>query len=171
MADAERLADEVKQEQVREIKDQLSIDMYNRYNMVVFDIELRNFINKCQTLNDFCTQEHISHIDRQRKGLELSAKELQAKIDDAEAAMIKCKRAEIKDQRSISISVGQRALSKVEERIRAIEQVSDRQLTGKLEKLRLFCTRPVSSSGLRYYLTLGRNTSPSSASTKSPSRD
>ncbi|KAF8362008.1 myo-1 [Pristionchus pacificus] len=66
MADAERLADEVKQE-----------------------------------------QEHISHIDRQRKGLELSAKELQAKIDDAEAAMIK---------------FGQRALSKVEERIRAIEQ-------------------------------------------------
>ncbi|GMR36120.1 hypothetical protein PMAYCL1PPCAC_06315 [Pristionchus mayeri] len=66
MADAERLSDEVKQE-----------------------------------------QEHISHIDRQRKGLELSAKELQAKIDDAEAAMIK---------------FGQRALSKVEERIRAIEQ-------------------------------------------------
>lgn len=35
-------------------------------------------------------QEHATHVDRQRKALELNAKELQAKIDDAERAMIQC---------------------------------------------------------------------------------
>lgn len=51
-------------------------------------------------------QDHANHIDRQRKGLELLAKELQAKIDDAERAMVQ---------------FGQKALSKLEERIRSIE--------------------------------------------------
>lgn len=36
-------------------------------------------------------QEHAMHVDRQRKGLELTAKDLQAKIDDAERAMVQCK--------------------------------------------------------------------------------
>ncbi|UMM12491.1 hypothetical protein L5515_001241 [Caenorhabditis briggsae] len=51
-------------------------------------------------------QEHAVHVDRQRKSLELNAKELQAKIDDAERAMIQ---------------FGAKALSKVEERVRSVE--------------------------------------------------
>ncbi|KAF1768356.1 hypothetical protein GCK72_000168 [Caenorhabditis remanei] len=51
-------------------------------------------------------QEHAVHVDRQRKSLELNAKELQAKIDDAERAMIQ---------------FGAKALAKVEERVRSIE--------------------------------------------------
>ncbi|EGT54067.1 hypothetical protein CAEBREN_30667 [Caenorhabditis brenneri] len=51
-------------------------------------------------------QEHAVHVDRQRKSLELNAKELQAKIDDAERAMIQ---------------FGAKALQKVEERVRSVE--------------------------------------------------
>ncbi|VDO12975.1 unnamed protein product [Haemonchus placei] len=50
-------------------------------------------------------QEHAAHVDRQRKGLELTAKELQAKIEDAERAMLQ---------------FGQKALSKVEEKVRQV---------------------------------------------------
>ncbi|WKX94491.1 hypothetical protein Q1695_011625 [Nippostrongylus brasiliensis] len=50
-------------------------------------------------------QEHAAHIDRHRKGLELTAKELQSKIEDAERAMLQ---------------FGQKALSKVEEKIRNV---------------------------------------------------
>uniref|UniRef100_A0A183FJV7 Paramyosin n=1 Tax=Heligmosomoides polygyrus TaxID=6339 RepID=A0A183FJV7_HELPZ len=50
-------------------------------------------------------QEHATHIDRQRKGLELTAKDLQAKIEDAERAMLQ---------------FGQKALSKVEEKVRSV---------------------------------------------------
>ncbi|KAK6055866.1 hypothetical protein COOONC_06628 [Cooperia oncophora] len=48
-------------------------------------------------------QEHAAHVERQRKGLELTAKELQAKIEEAERAMLQ---------------FGQKALSKVEEKVR-----------------------------------------------------
>ncbi|CAA95848.1 Myosin-1 [Caenorhabditis elegans] len=51
-------------------------------------------------------QEHAVHVDRQRKSLELNAKELQAKIDDAERAMIQ---------------FGAKALAKVEDRVRSLE--------------------------------------------------
>ncbi|CAD6189770.1 unnamed protein product [Caenorhabditis auriculariae] len=51
-------------------------------------------------------QEHAVHVDRQRKALELTSKELQAKIDDAERAMLQ---------------FGAKALAKVEDRIRQLE--------------------------------------------------
>ncbi|EYC46232.1 hypothetical protein Y032_0404g853 [Ancylostoma ceylanicum] len=51
-------------------------------------------------------QEHAAHIDRHRKGLELTFKELQAKIEDSERAMLQ---------------FGQKALAKVEERVRSVE--------------------------------------------------
>ncbi|PIO76295.1 myosin tail [Teladorsagia circumcincta] len=50
-------------------------------------------------------QEHCAHVERHRKGLELTAKELQAKIEDAERAMLQ---------------FGQKALSKVEEKVRQV---------------------------------------------------
>ncbi|KHJ97615.1 myosin head [Oesophagostomum dentatum] len=51
-------------------------------------------------------QEHAAHIDRHRKGLELTFKELQAKIEDSQRAML---------------LFGQKALSKVEEKVRTLE--------------------------------------------------
>ncbi|ETN83119.1 myosin head [Necator americanus] len=51
-------------------------------------------------------QEHAAHVDRHRKGLELAYKELQSKIEDSEKAMLQ---------------FGQKALAKVEERVRSLE--------------------------------------------------
>ncbi|KJH51244.1 myosin head [Dictyocaulus viviparus] len=50
-------------------------------------------------------QEHASHVDRHRKGLELNIKDLQVKIEDAERVMLQ---------------FGQKALTKVEEKVRAV---------------------------------------------------
>ncbi|VDM57013.1 unnamed protein product [Angiostrongylus costaricensis] len=38
-------------------------------------------------------QEHAAHVDRIRKGLEINAKDLQGKIDEAERAMLQCREA------------------------------------------------------------------------------
>ncbi|CAJ0585620.1 unnamed protein product, partial [Mesorhabditis spiculigera] len=51
-------------------------------------------------------QDHAAHVDRQRKGLEMTIRDLQLKMEEAEQAMIK---------------YGQKALSKMEDRIRSIE--------------------------------------------------
>ncbi|CAJ0945734.1 unnamed protein product, partial [Mesorhabditis belari] len=51
-------------------------------------------------------QDHAAHVDRQRKGLEMTIRDLQLKMDEAEQAMIK---------------YGQKALAKMEDRIRSIE--------------------------------------------------
>uniref|UniRef100_A0A0K0CTS5 Myosin head n=1 Tax=Angiostrongylus cantonensis TaxID=6313 RepID=A0A0K0CTS5_ANGCA len=50
-------------------------------------------------------QEHAAHVDRIRKGLEINAKDLQGKIDEAERAMLQ---------------FGEKALSKVEGKVRVI---------------------------------------------------
>uniref|UniRef100_A0A183U9U4 Paramyosin n=1 Tax=Toxocara canis TaxID=6265 RepID=A0A183U9U4_TOXCA len=51
-------------------------------------------------------QEHCAHIDRVRKGLEMTIKEMQAKLEDAESAVVKG---------------GQKAIAKMEQRVRATE--------------------------------------------------
>jgi len=55
-------------------------------------------------------QEHSQHVDRLRKGLELQIKEMQVRLDEAEAAALKG---------------GKRIIAKLEERIRALEQELD----------------------------------------------
>jgi chromosome segregation ATPase len=55
-------------------------------------------------------QEHSQHVDRLRKGLELQLKEMQVRLDEAEAAALKG---------------GKRIIAKLEERIRALEQELD----------------------------------------------
>ncbi|KAK0402451.1 hypothetical protein QR680_016341 [Steinernema hermaphroditum] len=51
-------------------------------------------------------QEHSQHLDRVRKGLELQVKEMQAKIEEAEAAVLKG---------------GQKTIAKLEQRLKTIE--------------------------------------------------
>lgn len=55
-------------------------------------------------------QEHSQHVDRLRKGLELQIKEMQVRLDEAEAAALKG---------------GKKIIAKLEERIRALEQELD----------------------------------------------
>lgn len=55
-------------------------------------------------------QEHSQHVDRLRKGLELQIKEMQVRLDEAEAAALKG---------------GKKIIAKLEERIRSIEQELD----------------------------------------------
>lgn len=51
-------------------------------------------------------QEHAQHNDRLRKGLEIQLKEMQVRLDEAEAAALKG---------------GKKIISKLEERIRSLE--------------------------------------------------
>ncbi|KAI6195099.1 Myosin head [Aphelenchoides besseyi] len=55
-------------------------------------------------------QEHSQHVERLRKGLEIQIKEMQVRLDEAEAAALKG---------------GKRIIAKLEERIRALEQELD----------------------------------------------
>jgi len=55
-------------------------------------------------------QEHSQHVDRLRKGLELQIKEMQVRLDEAEAAALRG---------------GKKIIAKLEERIRSIEQELD----------------------------------------------
>lgn len=55
-------------------------------------------------------QEHSQHVDRLRKGLEIQIKEMQVRLDEAEAAALKG---------------GKKIIAKLEERIRALEQELD----------------------------------------------
>lgn len=55
-------------------------------------------------------QEHSQHVDRLRKGLELQIKEMQVRLDEAEAAALKG---------------GKKIIAKLEERIRSLEQELD----------------------------------------------
>ncbi|KAI6233418.1 Myosin-3 [Aphelenchoides fujianensis] len=55
-------------------------------------------------------QEHSQHVDRLRKGLEIQIKEMQVRLDEAEAAALKG---------------GKRIIAQLEQRIRALEQELD----------------------------------------------
>ena len=62
-------------------------------------------------------QEHSQHVDRLRKGLELQIKEMQVRLDEAEAAALKG---------------GKKIIAKLEERIRALEQELDGEQVRKI---------------------------------------
>uniref|UniRef100_A0A0N5B084 Myosin motor domain-containing protein n=1 Tax=Syphacia muris TaxID=451379 RepID=A0A0N5B084_9BILA len=66
-------------------------------------------------------QEHSSHIDRMRRALEAQIKEMQARLDDAEAAALRG---------------GKKIIAKLEERIHALEQELDieHRKTSDMEK-------------------------------------